>query len=177
MDDARGITDAYANMMPIIQSSGTGKSRMVDELAKIEFVFPFNLREADTMTCESILRSRRKPANLVPAGFAHPVPDHEVRRFLISYDGTDKREVGMYYCAFLIALFESAEVILDKCPPHDRKDVASWWRGYLEQNRSSFYKKVIDQSNSLHETLVSQAVRILLDPSCTSCPPHFLNRQ
>lgn len=35
---------AYANMLPIIQSSGTGKSRMVDELAKCAFTIPFNLQ-------------------------------------------------------------------------------------------------------------------------------------
>ena len=36
---------AYTNQISIIQSSGTGKSRTVDELAKRLFSFPFNLRE------------------------------------------------------------------------------------------------------------------------------------
>ncbi|KAF8551255.1 hypothetical protein OG21DRAFT_301501 [Imleria badia] len=33
----------YANSVPLIQSSGTGKSRMVDEQAKLVFTIPFNL--------------------------------------------------------------------------------------------------------------------------------------
>jgi len=35
----------YGNMMTIIQSSGTGKSRMVDQLARIVFTLPFNIRD------------------------------------------------------------------------------------------------------------------------------------
>ena len=35
----------YANMMTIIQSSGTGKSRMVDQLARVVFTLPFNIRD------------------------------------------------------------------------------------------------------------------------------------
>lgn len=33
----------YGNQVAVIQSSGTGKSRMVDELAKLVFTIPFNL--------------------------------------------------------------------------------------------------------------------------------------
>ena len=45
MDRTRMPTQAYANMMTILQSSGTGKSRMVDQLALKVFTFPFNLRD------------------------------------------------------------------------------------------------------------------------------------
>ena len=41
-DRAEGL---YANFLPIVQSSGTGKSRTVDELAKLVFTLPFNLRD------------------------------------------------------------------------------------------------------------------------------------
>ena len=34
----------YANFLPIVQSSGMGKSRTVDELARRVFTLPFNLR-------------------------------------------------------------------------------------------------------------------------------------
>lgn len=37
--------EPYTNSVPIIQSSGSGKSRTVDELAKIVFVIPLNIRE------------------------------------------------------------------------------------------------------------------------------------
>lgn len=37
-------TSIYSTTVPIVQSSGTGKSRMVDELAKKVFTIPFCLR-------------------------------------------------------------------------------------------------------------------------------------
>jgi hypothetical protein len=36
---------SYNHSISIIQSSGMGKSRLVDAVAKIKFCFPFNLRE------------------------------------------------------------------------------------------------------------------------------------
>ncbi|KIM73021.1 hypothetical protein PILCRDRAFT_734751 [Piloderma croceum F 1598] len=38
----------YANYLAIVQSSGMGKSRTVDEMSKRHFVIPMNLREADS---------------------------------------------------------------------------------------------------------------------------------
>jgi hypothetical protein len=35
----------YSNQITIVQSSGTGKSRMVHEQANLVFTIPFNLRE------------------------------------------------------------------------------------------------------------------------------------
>ena len=37
---------AYSNQISIVQSSGTGKSRMVHEQANLVFTIPFNLRES-----------------------------------------------------------------------------------------------------------------------------------
>jgi hypothetical protein len=37
----------YSNQIAIVQSSGTGKSRMVHEQASLVFTIPFNLRESD----------------------------------------------------------------------------------------------------------------------------------
>jgi len=34
----------YARLLPLIQSSGMGKSRLIDEFSKNYFVIPFNLR-------------------------------------------------------------------------------------------------------------------------------------
>jgi len=36
---------SYSNQIAIVQSSGTGKSRMVHEQAGLVFTIPFNLRE------------------------------------------------------------------------------------------------------------------------------------
>ena len=46
----------YTNQISIIQSSGTGKSRTVDELAKKLFTFPFNLRQTERNTSELVRR-------------------------------------------------------------------------------------------------------------------------
>jgi len=51
MNEERSSTQAYANMMTIIQSSGTGKSRLVDKLAEAVFTLPFNLRDPKEDEC------------------------------------------------------------------------------------------------------------------------------
>ena len=43
----------YATAIALIQSSGTGKSRMVDEQANLVFTIPFNLRDPTERVCES----------------------------------------------------------------------------------------------------------------------------
>lgn len=43
MDEHEQV-DLYARLLAIVQSSGMGKSRMIDELAKNHFVIPLNLR-------------------------------------------------------------------------------------------------------------------------------------
>ena len=40
--------ELYANMCAIVQSSGMGKSRAVNELGKTRFLIPMNLRKADS---------------------------------------------------------------------------------------------------------------------------------
>lgn len=42
--NALKTTGHYSRFNVIIQSSGTGKSRTVDEMAKIVFTLPFNMR-------------------------------------------------------------------------------------------------------------------------------------
>ena len=41
----------YANFVPIIQSSGMGKSRLVDETAKLIFTIPFCFRSESDGEC------------------------------------------------------------------------------------------------------------------------------
>jgi hypothetical protein len=41
------LTRSYAHTLSITQSSGTGKSRLVDEFSKEHFVIPLNLRDSD----------------------------------------------------------------------------------------------------------------------------------
>lgn len=41
----RDPSSLYARLLPLVQSSGMGKSRLIDEFSKKYFVIPFNLRE------------------------------------------------------------------------------------------------------------------------------------
>jgi hypothetical protein len=43
----RNSSKLYARLLPLVQSSGMGKSRLIDELSKKYFVIPLNLREGN----------------------------------------------------------------------------------------------------------------------------------
>jgi hypothetical protein len=43
-----GNPDLYARILAIVQSSGMGKSRMIDQLSKYHFVIPLNLRDGES---------------------------------------------------------------------------------------------------------------------------------
>ena len=47
---AHNYGESYANFVPIVQSSGTGKSRLVDQVAVSIFTIPFNLRHIADQT-------------------------------------------------------------------------------------------------------------------------------
>lgn len=46
----------YANTAAFINSSGTGKSRLVDQMATLVFTIPFNLRDMTESTSKANLR-------------------------------------------------------------------------------------------------------------------------
>lgn len=56
-----GEYKVYSSSVPIIQSSGTGKSRMVDEMAKHIFTIPFNIRAQEDSAREyKVLHAKRQ---------------------------------------------------------------------------------------------------------------------
>lgn len=61
MNEDRG-EKLYANFVPIIQSSGMGKSRLVDETAKLVFTLPFCFRSESDGQC-TLLRRHLQHAN------------------------------------------------------------------------------------------------------------------
>ncbi|KAI0253795.1 hypothetical protein BJV78DRAFT_130947 [Lactifluus subvellereus] len=67
----------YARFCSIVQSSGMGKSRLVDEFSKDHFLIPINLRESDSK------------------GF--PPTDDAVREFLTQFDSKDKNMQSKSY--------------------------------------------------------------------------------
>ncbi|KAF8345733.1 hypothetical protein F5887DRAFT_154644 [Amanita rubescens] len=124
--------NVYAHFCSVVQSSGMGKSRTVDELGKKHFSIPINLRDE---------RSN-----------GYPPADHQVRDFL-----TTKSTEAVSYrraCCFIDALFQYTHYILEN--EFDSKwgieKVASEFRIRMtagqtmnEHNefRRGFYQKVV----------------------------------
>jgi hypothetical protein len=91
--------DKYARYTSIVQSSGMGKSRAIDELSKKHLVVPLNLREDSK---GKFLNDCAVPWSLTVAlGF--PPPDDDVRDWLLK--GKTKMEAFTRAGAFLCALF------------------------------------------------------------------------
>ncbi|KAF9507889.1 hypothetical protein BS47DRAFT_1488645 [Hydnum rufescens UP504] len=83
------LTRSYAHTLSITQSSGTGKSRLVDEFSKEHFVIPLNLRDSD--------------------GYP-PADSADIRRWLLEPNNASLSTQRL--AAFLLALFmEVAETI------------------------------------------------------------------
>ncbi|KAH9948097.1 hypothetical protein B0H21DRAFT_735354 [Amylocystis lapponica] len=100
----------------IIQSSGSGKSRMVDEQAKFVFTIPFNLR----LSSESEL------------GLSYPPPDSQVREYLV--DNTwIAHDISLHYWRFLTHLFQQVRQCLSENAGQKNTcaQLATWWRSYL----------------------------------------------
>lgn len=54
-DECCGPSD-FNNTVMIVQSSGTGKSRMVDEAARLVFTIPFNLQSENNLKSNSLFK-------------------------------------------------------------------------------------------------------------------------
>ncbi|KAH9923393.1 hypothetical protein B0H21DRAFT_895174 [Amylocystis lapponica] len=126
----------YTNTVSIIQSSGTGKSRMVDEQAKLVFTIPFNLR--DMQESED--------------GLAFPYPDCDVRDHLLVPKNRPLAFAQLHYLSFYTHLFHAIIKRLSDSEAHGTYALlATWWRNYLIKsndqnvsNRTALYQDAID---------------------------------
>ncbi|CAE6479331.1 unnamed protein product [Rhizoctonia solani] len=126
----------------VIQSSGMGKSRMVDEAANTVFTLPINL-------CEDSSNGEIK----------YPPPDAAVRQFFAKYKDKSDEEQRVAYAIFLRALFTRARerVEQDFAKLTGSKLVRAWADYFREgqsqlgvgQNRRSFYEGVIQAAESI----------------------------
>ncbi|CAA7268828.1 unnamed protein product [Cyclocybe aegerita] len=122
----------YCNTGAIIQSSGYGKSRTVDELAKLVFTIPMNLRaEAETQQG------------------AYPLPDTCIAKSILSMAKatSDDDVVTMFHMLFC-TLFERIVAELnstDWASDIQAQDFATQWRKHLLEGgvRSELYSSVI----------------------------------
>ncbi|KAH9037252.1 hypothetical protein EDB85DRAFT_2287937 [Lactarius pseudohatsudake] len=83
---------SYVPFCSIVQSSGMGKSRLVDEFSKTNFLIPINLREAGAR------------------GF--PPPDDAVRDLLTQPDPVGGNKTFVRSLHFLVALFQRAARVI-----------------------------------------------------------------
>ncbi|KAG6808839.1 hypothetical protein H0H92_002626 [Tricholoma furcatifolium] len=119
----------HANVVTIVQSSGMGKSRLLDELSKTHFVIPLNLRRRGSQ------------------GF--PPPDVAVFKFIDAWFSRDPTSLS----SFLAALFDRAHRFVQDIPEgFDYAAISSAFRDYMRknlvfdycgQNRWSFFQDVI----------------------------------
>jgi hypothetical protein len=148
----RSLTDWYLHTLSITQSSGTGKSRMIDELSKEHFVIPIVLRDSDGMLA---LQSIDYCTHL---SLGYPPPDIAPRNWFTQVstpEDAKKRAI-----AFLMALFENTKNIIsgiDGSIASSSKEVpvtiSAKFRTFMSDNqtytstgnlRQVFYEKVVD---------------------------------
>ncbi|KAJ7211190.1 hypothetical protein GGX14DRAFT_623773 [Mycena pura] len=112
----------YSNLGSFIQSSGYGKSRMVDEVAKSRFTFSFNLRPAEESDPE-----------------AYPLPDDNVREYFSHF--SDRKAFALRDRLFFLHLFNLTVKKLNSIEFESKTaaELPELWREWLKSNRSHFY--------------------------------------
>ena len=140
---------AYANQISIIQSSGTGKSRTVDELAKRLFSFPFNLREAPNIEGELVQRQllvRLANDKITPGDTSYPPPDTSIREYFTTKEvGTVERlhQAARYACFFRV-LFDEARAQF--CPDVKKAQDLRQRLVIERPERQNFYEEVVNKA-------------------------------
>ncbi|KAK0460599.1 uncharacterized protein EV420DRAFT_1641149 [Desarmillaria tabescens] len=124
----------YGCIGAMIQSSGTGKSRTMHEIAAQIFTIPINIRETDSSS----------------GGAPYPDPDAELRDYLISPGGT----LRIRYLCFLCTLFDNVREVLQTLAGNRAGMYTAFlWRTYLanaeSNNRGNLYHNVIERAREL----------------------------
>ncbi|KAI0255367.1 hypothetical protein BJV78DRAFT_1279535 [Lactifluus subvellereus] len=128
----------YARFCSIVQSSGMGKSRLLDEFSKSHFLIPINLRPEGTK------------------GF--PPPDIAVRNFLTQYDQKDPEIQRRSYSRashFLLSLFDHTKDTIVALSADNKEDRIAKFREFMSngqtfasagKNRRNFYADIVRQA-------------------------------
>ncbi|KAJ3886351.1 hypothetical protein GG344DRAFT_69746 [Lentinula edodes] len=154
--DSSQSPESYGNVAAIVQSSGFGKSRTVDEIAKQVFTIPMNVRNPSDTSFG-----------------AYPPPDLELHEFLAN----SRRLVSQTHAfAFFVHLGETViEFVkqmvkdvynvplekvgrswwLESCPSLTHSDFATQWREYLSKDIPPQYP-LIQDTNPLVDSLYFQ---------------------
>ncbi|KAF9220454.1 hypothetical protein BS17DRAFT_882413 [Gyrodon lividus] len=132
----------YAQYATIVQSSGTGKSRAIDEMSKSHFVIPINLRDQTTT--------------------GYPPRDADVCSYFRA--AQDQKDAFSRACAFLQALFDttkgvlSGDILSDLARFDKAQPAPAQFRGYMKaamkhgvhgEFRRKFYAVVCSEASQL----------------------------
>ena len=101
--------DLYVRVLAIVQSSGMGKSHMIDELSKDHFVIPLNLRDGESGRFFWRLISKFTPLTKLTG---YPAPDSQVRIWFMA-PGLSPAQSDVRCSAFLTALLEKTLEIVE----------------------------------------------------------------
>ena len=142
--------DAYSNIFPMIQSSGTGKSRLVHEAARSIFTLPINVRSQNENSGKLSLMQLKFLANRTAA---YPMPDAFARQYLQNMRDTVEEAMNNHL-SFLWGLFEAAKEFLDTRFPADQRFdseelLAAAWREYLESDNQAVRQKLHERSTEV----------------------------
>ncbi|KIL61974.1 hypothetical protein M378DRAFT_166310 [Amanita muscaria Koide BX008] len=142
---ARHDIKLYANVIPVIQSSGTGKSRMLTETGKTLFTLPFCAREEGAI--------------------GWPPADNNIRDYLMrSPDSQFSMETHIIFIAFLAAIFAEMEDVLKSFGTQDIDTLRQKWHTYMEPalgsstipTRDRFYANVLKRTKDYKFEIGSQ---------------------
>ncbi|EKM76112.1 hypothetical protein AGABI1DRAFT_131627 [Agaricus bisporus var. burnettii JB137-S8] len=131
----------YSNFCPIIQGSGTGKSRLVDKLAESVFTIPITLRPESDRKGFPIGDTAHESDALVDF-FCEP-----------RYSKSPPSHAQLLYLQFLLKVLALADKWIDEYRKSGREleNMAAEWKRYLglprTPNRSKMYGQAIDKSS------------------------------
>lgn len=137
----------YRNFLPVVQSSGTGKSRAAREAAGLIFSLIINLCEPEDRAGEFLkcVGSLYSPC----IHTAYPQSDIDVRSFFLGLAHSIKRQ-QIRYEAFFIEWFQLAKdhVLLMEPGKHfgSMEELATAWREYLECNDQAIHQQILRQT-------------------------------
>ncbi|ELU37305.1 hypothetical protein AG1IA_08665 [Rhizoctonia solani AG-1 IA] len=130
----------YNWSISVVQSSGMGKSRMVEEAANTVFTIPINIREK------------------LPEGrITYPPPDKNIREFFLKRQSlSDKQQQADYMLFFKLLFDKTHEVVQDCFLGITGSDLALAWAKYFNKGQNIvevgtkqklFYDSVIKDAN------------------------------
>ncbi|KAF8343845.1 uncharacterized protein EI90DRAFT_3284422 [Cantharellus anzutake] len=150
----RSCERPYSWSLPVIQSSGMGKSRMVSEAALSVFTIPINIRE-----------------ELGDGIQAYPPPDKKFRDYFRGHQMKSDLRLQAEYAIILSLLFTKATALLEKSIFEPGAALAWQWANYLNEgrtdrevgtNRKEFLDSVVDRAMKIRSGLDAEVQKKLV---------------